>query len=172
MPEQRERYGRQHGWIWAAVFWAVAWLIWFDSELGSLIVGLPLLCLSVALFRRLGQGRFNLRIIGVVRLIRYFLVESVKGGWDVARRTFSRRLDIDPVLVEFESPVAAGPARAFLMNCISLLPGTTVVEREEGRLLLHVLSGSRTCLADVKVLEDRIAAAFPSSLKAEELDAS
>ena len=57
----------------------------------------------------------------------YFLRESLRGGWDVARRALSPALPMSPALVRFLLRLPPGSARWLFCNTISLLPGTAVV---------------------------------------------
>lgn len=79
------------------------------------------------------------RVIPLVALLGWLVGQSVKGGVDVARRSFARPVRIDPI--EVVVPVRlTGGARAVALATVGLLPGTIVMEVGEHEALVHTLS--------------------------------
>ena len=64
---------------------------------------------------------------GALDFAGFFLRESVRGGWDVARRAISPGLALSPAIVCYSFHLPPGPSRLFFCSAISLLPGTAVV---------------------------------------------
>lgn len=140
--------------------WVVIWLAWTGAEAASWIVGLPMLAAAMVFLGLLESSAVRVRAGGLPRLAGFFLFESLRGGWDVARRALSRDMGLRPDLQDYDTVLNEGPARVFLINCISLMPGTATVEREEGHLKLHVLDGQIDCVGEVRRLESRVAEIF------------
>lgn len=140
--------------------WILIWLVWTGGEPAGWIIGLPMLAGAFLLLQQLGAPRLRLSAVGLARLIGFFLFESLRGGWDVARRALRRDMRLCPDLHDYDTRLCEGPARVFLINCISLMPGTATVEREEGHLKLHVLDDRNDYVAEVRALESRVATIF------------
>lgn len=81
----------------------------------------------------------QLRPMGLVRFIPFFLTASLQGGLDVARRAFSPAMPLQPGLMTHSLDFAHPVARVVFVWVVSLLPGTASVHLEEQRLHIHVL---------------------------------
>ena len=77
--------------------------------------------------------------IGWARFIPFFIVQSVLGGVDVALRAVALTPRLDPGYVEFDFRITEEPARVFVANTMSLMPGTLSVSLDSNRLRMHVL---------------------------------
>ncbi len=113
-----------------------------------------------------GRQPGRIRVRGAVRFIPWFLVQSVRGGVDVARRALSPSLPLAPGFVTYPVRLGAGPARTFFVNCISLLPGTFSAElREEGAAIrVHVLAEADAVPARLREVEGQVARLFGETL--------
>lgn len=101
------------------------------------------------------------RVGGLVRFIPFFLVESVRGGIDVARRAFSPAMPLDPALHRVPLRLRSDNASIFLAHVVSLLPGTLSAELVGNHLQVHALSGSADAiLADTRRLEFYVSRLF------------
>lgn len=97
---------------------------------------------------------------GALAFAGFFLRESVRGGWDVARRALSPRLPLSPDIVCHRFHLPAGPSRLFLCSAISLLPGTAVVAIADETICVHVLDWTPRVGAELGELERRVGALF------------
>ena len=97
---------------------------------------------------------------GAIRFGGYFLRESLRGGWGVARHALSAPLAISPGLLRHTLHLPPGSARWFFCNTISLLPGTAVVAIEGDSLCVHVFDLSPKSAEELRDLEHRVAALF------------
>jgi multicomponent Na+:H+ antiporter subunit E len=101
---------------------------------------------------------------GLASFVSFFLIESVRGGVDVARCALHPRLPIAPAFVHFEFRLPEGPGRVFLVNTINLLPGTLSAELRDAGVLIHVLDERMSFAIKLRILEDRVAALFGGEL--------
>lgn len=69
----------------------------------------------------------------------YFLRASFRGGTDVALRALSRRLAIDPQLVQVRLSLPSGLPQTMMVLTANLIPGSLSVELSNGVLQAHVL---------------------------------
>lgn len=92
--------------------------------------------------------------------VAFFLLTSLRGGTDVAWRALHPRLPIDPALLRHPLRLPEGTGRTFLVNALSLLPGTVVVDVEGATLVVHTLADRRRAAAGLVALERRVAAVF------------
>ncbi|WP_421870601.1 Na+/H+ antiporter subunit E [Motiliproteus sp.] len=124
----------------AAALLTLIWLLLSDFDLASLMVGIP--SIGVALWchqaLRSSDGRL-LSFAGTARLAGYFIRQSLSGGWDLARRSCGRRLNVKPGLIEYSRHFTNPSAYPLFVRCLNLLPGTLSVEERQGMLLLHVI---------------------------------
>jgi multicomponent Na+:H+ antiporter subunit E len=102
-----------------------------------------------------GQGRLS--SAGLLDFAGFFLVQSFKGGTQVAVRAFRPRMDLAPALMEVPVTLPEGLARVLLVNTLNLLPGTVSVRLEGDRLYLHVLDERWPVAEEVRETEARIA---------------
>lgn len=130
-----------------------SWLI------GGLTVGLALL---VSITSPAPPTRLRFSLVGLLRFIPYFLLQSLSGGIDVARRAFSPRLPLDPALIHYPLQLPPGGARIFLLNTVSLLPGTLSADLIDDTLTVHLLDQQRD--PQLQQLEQHVAGLFAISL--------
>jgi multicomponent Na+:H+ antiporter subunit E len=88
------------------------------------------------------SSNLGFSVSGWARFIPYFLWQSVLGGIDVALRSIAIPVRLDPGYVEVEFRLADEPARVFVANTMSLMPGTLSVSLDGDRLRMHVLDRS------------------------------
>jgi multicomponent Na+:H+ antiporter subunit E len=140
---------------------ALIWIGLNGTDGNSWIVGGPMVLASAWLSDRMLSAtplRWSLR--GVIRFGGYFLWESLRGGWGVARFALSARPAFSPGFLCYKFRIQDGPARWFFCNTISLMPGTAVVTIEGDSLCAHVLDLSPQSAEELTGLERRIAALF------------
>lgn len=98
--------------------------------------------------------------IGWLRFVPFFISQSVMGGVDVALRAITPTPRLDPAYVEFEFRLTSEPARVFVANTMSLMPGTLSVLLEGNQLRMHVLDRSMPHLDRVREVEGHAARMF------------
>lgn len=90
----------------------------------------------------------------------FFLVQSLRGGVDVARRALHPRLPLNPCLVRYPLCLEEVPAQVFMANVVSLLPGTLSADLEDSVLTVHALDCALPVTEQLQALESRVARLF------------
>ena len=140
---------------------ALIWLGLNGTDWRSWMVGGPMVLAAAWLsLRLLPATTWHWSVGEAIRFGGYFLRESLRGGWGVARHALSARLAISPGFLRYQFRLPPGPARWFFCNTISLLPGTAVVAIEGDSLWAHVLDLSPQSAEELRDLERRVAALF------------
>jgi multicomponent Na+:H+ antiporter subunit E len=148
-----------------AGFFATLWWLLTAGDSGSWIIGLPVVVVATWLSASLaGTGASRLSAPGLARYLVFFVVESIRGGVDVARRVLLPGGRVEPHLLQYRTGLADGLPRDMLVYTVSLLPGTLAVDIEGDRLTLHALSHDMQPLESVKTCERRVAAVFGESV--------
>lgn len=144
------------------LLFALLWWILTGGNPASWGVGIPAVLATTYISLRLSRKIFfSLDYFSLLRFIPVFLWQSLRAGIDVARRVFQPQLPISPGLVEIPTRLLPeSPAHTLLVKVINLLPGTLVVRIHYHRLTLHLLDIRTPILAEIQVLESRIAALF------------
>lgn len=154
-----------------AILMSLIWLGFTGADWNSWLVGGPTVVAAAWISLRLWPGaswRWSPR--GALAFAAYFLRESCRGGWDVARRALSPGLNFTPGIIRHPLRLPAGPARLFFCTVISLLPGTAVVAIQSESIQVHVLDQGPRVHAELRALERRVAALFDLSLSSEEVE--
>jgi len=158
---EQERIGMRQMVIRALAL-AVLWGILTRGDLSSWVVGVPIVTAATFISVTLLPGlHWRWRLGGLLRFLPYFLLKSVLGSIDVARRALHPRLPLAPILVEYPLRLHDSLARVFLVNTVSLLPGTLGAELHADHLTVHALDGSSAALStELEFLEELIANLF------------
>ncbi|MDH5300873.1 MAG: Na+/H+ antiporter subunit E [Gammaproteobacteria bacterium] len=137
-------------------------IIWLtiSGSIHSLWFGLPLAVISSYLSIRFSPSTYRLRLIPSILFIPFFLRESIRGGFDVARRAFSIKPVVNPAFTDYPLSLPEGAPRILFANIISLLPGTLGTGFQGNSLRIHVLDSSTNITSELKSLETRIAAIY------------
>ena len=137
------------------------WWVLTDGHPASWWLGLPVLTLTTLLTLRL-RSRFewHWNVLGMIRFAPFFFLQSLRGGVDVAWRALSPRMPLTPMLINYPLRLPKGPARVFLANTVSLLPGTCSTALQDEYLTIHVLDGTLPIDAALRVVEARVANLF------------
>ncbi len=101
----------------------------------------------------------------MLRFVPYFLIESVRGGVDVASRVMRPRLRIAPGISTYDLRLTSVNARVFFLDSVSLLPGTLSADLRGARLYVHALDINDDIDAALRRLEAQIADLFGEPLE-------
>lgn len=152
--------------LWLTLF--LLWLIANNTlETRTLIAGVVitgLLALAFAAFSRVySVVRWSPRVIYVYLLyFGVFVQELVKANLSVMRVVFSRRIEIQPGIVEIRTQLKSPMGRLALANSITLTPGTLVVDMRGDSLFVHWMNVTET---DPVAATEAIAGRFEKYLK-------
>jgi len=111
-----------------------------------------------------GPWRLHWSPEGLARFVPFFLFQSLRGGLDVACRTFHPRLPLNPSLVRYPLRLEQSPAQVFMANVVSLLPGTLSADLEGSVLTVHALDIGLPVTEQLQTLESRVARLFGSTV--------
>jgi multicomponent Na+:H+ antiporter subunit E len=147
---------------------ALLWLALNGLDGSSWIVGGPVVLAAAWIsVQLLPAASWRWSPAGALAFAVYFLRESLRGGWDVARRAIFPGLALAPAIVCHTFHLPTGAARLFFCNAISLLPGTAVVAIEENSAFVHVLDSSTAVTEELRELERRVGRLFGLELTKE-----
>ncbi|MGL5837555.1 MAG: Na+/H+ antiporter subunit E [Sphingorhabdus sp.] len=139
----------------------VIWMTLNRGEVGSLIVGAPVIVLGIWLSTMVPpQPRWRLRLSAVPGFAFYFVRQTFIGGWDVMMRGFDRELRLDPAFLLYRVRLPDGPARPFFLDVISLLPGTLSAEIQDDHVYVHVIDQRTDTKRELADLERRVGSLF------------
>jgi multicomponent Na+:H+ antiporter subunit E len=149
-----------------AVVLAALWWVVSGGAAASWVIGLPAVAAATWSFAAIrSRPGMSVSLVGLMRFVPFFLVESLRGGLDVAWRTLSPRLDIDPGFSRYRVRLASPWARVFFANCASLLPGTLTADFSGDELELHMLRQAPEVEEEIRRLERAVAGLFGEDLK-------
>lgn len=141
-----------------ATLLAVLW--WILTEGSAVAWGAGLISVMLALLASLmllPPGPARLSPAGLAGFLGFFLLQSVKGGVQVAVMALRPGLDLHPAMLEMPMRLPEGQARVLLANTLNLLPGTLSAGLDHNQLRLHVLDERQPIEAEVREVERRIA---------------
>jgi multicomponent Na+:H+ antiporter subunit E len=119
--------------------------------------------LASVLLPSVGAARW--RPAGVLRFGFVFLIDSIRGGLDVARRALARRPALSPTMIRYAVRLPEGTPRNLFAGVLSLMPGTLSVVLEDRQLAIHVLAEDAGTLRLLERLERSIARAVGERLE-------
>jgi multicomponent Na+:H+ antiporter subunit E len=147
-------------WLRALLFASLWWVLAegrIDGWLLGSVAVVAATWASVALWPPAAHG---MRLAALPGFLAFFLVNSVRGGWQVALMALRGRTALEPAFLELPLNLPAGAPQILLTNVLGLMPGTVGVELADDRLRLHVLHQGLPVVAEARALERRIAVLF------------
>jgi multicomponent Na+:H+ antiporter subunit E len=159
--------GRTSTLLWRGLLLAGAWWLLAGDELHSWMIGLPCIVAGVWASAELrGLESSRLSIVGLAQFVPFFLSHSLRGGVDVARRLFQRRMPLQPGLIRYQTQLLQGRGRLVFVNIVSLLPGTLSTRLDEHGITVHVLDNTLSVEDELGALEAQVANMLPPASKA------
>jgi len=150
------------------VLFCIIWWIITDGALASWWIGVPAVLLALITSIML-VPQTQLVWYELLRFLPMFLIRSLVGGVDVARRAFHPAMPISPELITYPLRLPPGLPQVFMANTVSLLPGTLSAELGANSLRVHVLDGQQDFLLELESVEKNVARMFGVSLKVTEI---
>jgi len=145
------------------VLFALIWWILTDGAASSWWIGGPAVLLAAVLSVKLISPVY-LNGYELLRFVPVFLMRSLLGGTDVAWRAFHPAMPIAPDLIAYPLRLPSGLPQVFMVNTVSLLPGTLSASLEQSVLKVHVLDKRKDFLSELTVVEQSVARIFGVSL--------
>jgi multicomponent Na+:H+ antiporter subunit E len=149
------------------LLFSLIWWVLTDGAAPSWWIGVPAVLIAVAASSALFPPA-HLIWYKLLRYVPFFLMRSLLGGADVAWRVFHPRMPIAPDLIEYPMRLPPGLARVFMVNAVSLVPGTLSAELGADCLKVHVLGGRKEYLSELEALERCVARMMNASLMVSE----
>ncbi|MEC4089410.1 Na+/H+ antiporter subunit E [Pseudoalteromonas rubra] len=156
-----------------ALIFSALWLLLTKGAWSSWVIGIVVVPVSVWMSMRLfndtshNTARSNGKVVTgqfhyvrLLRLLPYFLLNSLKGGIQTARLAFARRVSMQPGTVLYPLRLPPGHAQLWFIHLISLLPGTLSAQLRGDSLLVHMLEVTEGNYMDVIDCEQKIAYLF------------
>ena len=144
-------------WLFPFAWLCLIWGILAKGDMASWVVGLPTVVLALIAFDHLrSRRRQGIRAWRVPGFVVWFLWHSLRGGLDVARRALHPRMSLNPGFLRYGLSLSPGPARMFLINCVSLLPGTLSADIQGDDLVLHALDTQADVIGETRRAEQQV----------------
>ena len=151
--------------LFVPVALAALWWLLSDGAAGAWVIGVPAVIGAAWAAWSLGAGDLGtISLRGLLRFLPLFVLESVRGGVDVARRTLAARMDIQPGFAQFRTGLKKPAARVFFANCVCLLPGTLASDLDGDRIELHLLDSGIDPEPELRRLEESVARVYRDSV--------
>lgn len=147
------RAALQRGLLFALLWWVLA--EGRGDQWGLGLAGVALAVTASLLLWPPGQSRLS--PVGLLAFAAFFLIQSVRGGVQVARIALHPRLTLAPALLQLPLTLPPGLARVVLVNTLNLLPGTLCLRIEQDTLHLHTLNEHWPVAQEVRTVESHIA---------------
>ena len=148
-------------WLLPLLLCVLLWVVISRGDPTSWIVALPSIVFAVIVIDRLHvSGKQGIRAAMLPGFIAWFLWNSLRGGVDVTLRALKPRLSLQPGFLHYPLHLPQGHARLFLVNVVSLMPGTLSTDIEGDELVLHCLDTGADIMRETGDAERRVAVLF------------
>ena len=140
---------------------ALGWWALSAGEPSAMGAGVPIVAAATIASLLSNTPRpLALRPWALLHLVRTFLADSVRGGWDVARLALAPRLALTPVIFHYDSALSGAAQRVFT-SLSTLVPGTLTTAVAGRDVCVHALVDRPDDMRrDLDTLEDRVARVF------------
>lgn len=129
---------------------SLLWMLFTGWQPNSWVVAIPFIVTASILSVYLApkkSSRINFKYLPYFLV--YFVVQSIRGGWDTAKLALNPAQNTLPGLVKFRTHLV-NPSDIFtFMQILSLLPGTVSAYQKKGELTIHVLDLNSFNLSEV-----------------------
>lgn len=148
------------GLFWFALF-ALLWMLL--SANAGWYLGLPFVLGASTVALALGLHPWRLRLRHLPGFVLFFLIYSLLGALDVARRTLRPRCRIQPGWAEYTMQTSDPRQQLLLSAIIGLLPGTLASRIDGQSLTLHLLDTSADWQGSAQRLEQHLIRLLPET---------
>lgn len=148
-----------------SALFGVLWWALTEGRPDSWSIGIPAVLLAATSSIALLPAS-RVAWLELLRFVPFFLLRSVLGGIDVARRTLRPKMRIAPALIDYPLRLPPGLPQVVMLNTVTLLPGTLSVDLQEGLARFHVLDESMNYVTEIEAVERHVARLFRIALSA------
>ncbi len=160
-PPSKPTSGRLIGpFLVRAAMLALIWWVLTGSTDGWIFGGGAVLVVASLSLRLTPPAVFTPRLRHIPGFLAFFLLQSLRAGTDVALRTITPRLPLQPAILNVPLTLPAGAPTWLLMMVVSLLPGTLSTSLNDGTLELHCLDNGMDVIDAVGEVQRHIALLF------------
>lgn len=140
---------------------AAAWWALSGGDPASFAFGLPAALLAAAVSLRLRPpGGPAVRAGPLLAFLPFFIAQSLRGGWDVARRVYDPAMPLAPALFHYDVAAMPHAERMAFILMINLLPGTLAARLDGDDLCIHALDRRMPIADSLRRLDARLAPIF------------
>jgi multicomponent Na+:H+ antiporter subunit E len=126
-----------------------------SAKPANLVVGLlATIAATWVSLKLLPPARGRVRLGRLLALLPRFLWQSLVAGFDVARRAFAPRLDLQPGFIDYPTQLPPGSARSAFELIASLMPGSVPSDEGPRHIEFHCLD-TRLPVAEQLTAEER-----------------
>ncbi len=144
--------------VMRTVMLSALWWVLTDGAIAAVGIGaVSVACAVTASLVLQPPRRSRISLKELPFFLGYFLMQSIKGGVQVATTAMRPRLDLHPATLEFRLHLPDESARIFLACILNLLPGTLSAGLTGDRLLLHVIDMRLPIEREVRRAEAHVA---------------
>lgn len=151
------------------VFFALIWVGLTQGTLHSWILGIVTVPLATWMFLVMLQGPAprlpTISIKGLFRFLPFFLMQSLRGGWESALFAIHPRKKVQLGFLTYTSILPFGRPQLYFLHVISLLPGTVSAAIHGKDILIHALDIKADHFSELRICEEKVAALFNLTLK-------
>lgn len=153
-------------WIKYGAVFTLLWVLLTQGVVHSWIIGILVVPLATWFALRLtpaaSKPRQAVKPGSLLTFIPFFLVQSVKGGWESAMLALHPRKgsDLQAGFIRYQMRLPPGRIRLFFTITVSLLPGTVSASWQDDLLIIHALDTSGNNLETLAQCESQIASLF------------
>jgi multicomponent Na+:H+ antiporter subunit E len=127
------------------VFFSVFWLLLTGWQLSSWGVGavFTIMASSLSLYlteKQRQSEQWQINPIKLISFLYYFFVQSLRGGWDIAKLALMPKSKLSPCIITYHTNLVTESQIFTLMQVLSLLPGTVSTKQIRGEITIHVLN--------------------------------
>ncbi|MCC5814008.1 MAG: Na+/H+ antiporter subunit E [Leptospira sp.] len=139
------------------ILFGLGWIVLLEGEKPEdiwFVVGLLAVTTTISIYS-MPPGRWILRPKGFLRFSTFFFITALRGGWDVARRAYSKTVPTNPEFITI--PNNPDPLKNLILSwVISLLPGTASCEIGTSSIIIHVLDKNIPVEEEIQQLQTLI----------------
>ncbi len=145
---------------------ALLWLVLAGNQLSSWLIGVPFIALALLAVPPTSSitKTFRLNTRGLLQFLRLFIIESIRGGFDVSRRVLAKQPKVNPGFFTYPIRLQGKAARKLFIGSISLLPGTLCADWVDETAHIHTLDNNSLSVDALQTLEQHIAGLFGETL--------